>query len=74
MLFQFDGRVVGIVGPWPGFGSVPEAMPAIDAPLGTPRLAHHIVVFLELILLAHESEPDDPWADVRRHDKVNEAI
>jgi hypothetical protein len=71
VLFDLDRLVVGVVGAWQGLWRVPQAIPAIDAPLITAGLAEHFGELFELVVLAHQAQADDARTNVRSHHQID---
>ncbi len=70
----FDRPVVGGIGARHGFGSVPEAVPAIAAPLVAAGLTHLRCEFLQDILFPDKAKTNDARPHVRSDDQFDFAV
>jgi len=65
VLFQGKQSIIGEVGTWFAFRGMPQAMPAIDAPLIPTLFPHLIRIYLEFIPLPDQTKADDARTDIR---------
>src|SRR5688500_3907226 len=61
---HFYRRIIRVIGTRLSFGSMPQAVAAINAPVIAAGPTDMLVIFFKLVLSTHKSEPDDAWADI----------